>query len=359
MPERRTKKSTPLGFGVVGCGVIGPTHCDAINQVEGATLLAVCDTSPEKAAKLGERYGVAYYSDLSAFLQHPGLDVVNVCVPSGYHGQVGIAAAQAGKHVLVEKPIEVTLEAADRLIAACEAAGVKLGVISQHRFAPDVQKVRQALENGEFGPMVLGEAIIKWYRSQEYYDSGDWRGTRALDGGGALMNQGVHYIDLLQWLMGPVVSIKATTLTRTHQIEVEDVAVAILTFASGALGRITGSTSIFPGLPERLEIHGQDATALIEADRLTAYYRRDEMGEVGSYGQSSKTLPTKTKARKGGAADPAAIGISLHIAQVADFVAAIRENRDPAITGPAARRPLEIILAIYGSSAENCEVKLV
>ena len=348
-----------IGFGVVGCGVIAPTHCAAINDVAGADLVAVCDTNPEKAEKIGKEYGVPFYTDLDEFLKHPGLDVVNVCVPSGYHAQVGKAVARAGKHVLVEKPIEVTKEAALQLIEACEQAGVKLGVISQHRFAKDIIKVKEAIEAGEFGKMVLGEASIKWYRTQQYYDSGDWRGTKALDGGGALMNQGVHYIDMLQWLMGPVESIRAEAVTLTHQIEVEDLATAILRFKNGALGTITGSTSIFPGLPERLEIHGENGTALIAADILQTYYNRKDMENVGNYGMSPKE---KEKAASsggaGGAANPAAIGHSLHTAQVADFAAAVREGRDPAITGQAALRPLEIILAIYRSAAEKREVTL-
>ena len=163
-----------IGFGVVGCGVIGPTHCDAIAQAEGARLVAVCDVDESKARALGERYGVPYFADLAALLRQPHIDAVSICVPSGYHALVGVAAARAGKHVLVEKPIEVTLAAADSLIAACNEAGVTLGVISQHRFAPDVQRVKAAIEAGEFGPMVLGDAVIKWYRTQAYYDSGAW-----------------------------------------------------------------------------------------------------------------------------------------------------------------------------------------
>jgi UDP-N-acetyl-2-amino-2-deoxyglucuronate dehydrogenase len=350
--------SRSVGFGIVGCGVIAPTHCDAIKDVPGAELVAVLDIDPERARSIGERYGVPYFTNQAEFLAQPGLDVVNILLPSGFHATVGSAAAQAGKHVLVEKPIDVTVESALKLIEACEAAGVKLGVISQHRFAPEVIKVKKAVEAGEFGPLVLGEASIKWYRTQKYYESGNWRGTKALDGGGALMNQGVHYIDLLQWIMGPVESIKAEVQTRTHQIEVEDLAVAVLRFANGALGSITGSTSIFPGLPEKLEIHGQDATALIEADVLKGFYNRANLGEVGNYG-TKQTISDKNDGKgPGGAASPTSIGHSLHTAQVADFLAAIQENRDPAITGRDALRPLEIILAIYRSAAENREVKL-
>ncbi len=350
--------SKSVGFGIIGCGVIAATHCEAIKDTPGGELVAVFDIDPVRATTISERYDVPFYTEQAAFLAHPGLDAVNILLPSGFHATVGMAAAKAGKHVLVEKPIDVTVEAALQLIQACETAGVKLGVISQHRFAPEILKVKKAIEAGDFGRLVLGEASIKWYRTQQYYDSGSWRGTRALDGGGALINQGVHYIDLLQWMMGPVESVKAEVQTSTHNIEVEDLAVAVLRFANGALGSIIGSTSIFPGLPEKLEIHGEDATALIEADVLKAYYSRASLGEVGSYGIEKELIQKNENNGGGGAADPAAIGHSLHTAQLADFVAAIVENTDPAVTGRDALRPLEIILAIYRSAAENREVKM-
>jgi predicted dehydrogenase len=349
--------SKSVGYGVIGCGVIATTHCEAIKDTPGAELVAVFDIDPERAKNIGERYGVPFYTDQAAFLAQPGLDVVNILLPTGFHSAIGIAAAKAGKHVLVEKPIDVNIAPALELIEVCETAGVKLGVISQHRFAPEVLKIKKAVEAGEFGPLVLGEASIKWYRTQQYYDSGNWRGTKALDGGGALMNQGVHYIDLLQWIMGPVESIKAEVVTLTHNIEVEDLAVAVLRFANGALGSITGSTSVFPGLPEKLEIHGRDATALIEADALKGFYNRASLGEIGNYGAKQVTGKDETNGA-GGAAKPEAIGHSLHTAQVTDFTAAILEDRDPAITGRDALRPLEIILAIYRSAAENREVRM-
>jgi UDP-N-acetyl-2-amino-2-deoxyglucuronate dehydrogenase len=362
-----TISSKTLGFGIVGCGVIAPTHAEAIAATDGARLVAVCDVDPAKAQKIGEQYDVPYYTDLAAFSQHPNLEVASICVPSGLHASVGIPLAKSGKHLLVEKPIEVSVPAAQALIQACAEAQVTLGVISQHRFAPDVLKVREAVQSGELGQLVLGEAMIKWYRTQKYYDSAGWRGTYQLDGGGALMNQGIHYIDLLQWIMGPVASVKAATITRTHQIEVEDVGVAILHFANGALGSITGSTSVYPGLPERLEIHGSDGTAIIESDKLKSFQLRQELGNVGDYGMAAKlreqasqpSVPTPVPAEpKSGAANPAAIGAKAHAWQIADFVAAIRDNRPPAITGQDALRPLELILAIYRAAKSNCEVFL-
>jgi UDP-N-acetyl-2-amino-2-deoxyglucuronate dehydrogenase len=216
-------------------------------------------------------------------------------------------------------------------------------------------QVREALTAGRFGKLILGDAIIKWYRTQGYYDSGDWRGTWALDGGGALMNQGVHYIDQLQWMMGPVKSIYARTATSAHNIEVEDIAIAILNFENGAIGTIEGSTAVYPGLPERLEITGTEGTAVIEAGKVKIWEFKDEKGEASAYG--NKVKPEKTAAATG-SADPAAIPSAGHQAQLANLIAAIEGDRDPAITGEDARRPLEIILAIYESARTGREVTL-
>lgn len=331
-------ESQALGFGILGCGVIAPTHAEAIAKTEGAKLVAVCDTDPAKARKIGERFAVPFYTDPAAFSRHVGLAAVSVCVPSGLHARAGIPLAESGKHLLVEKPIDVTVAAARALIDTCKQAGVQLGVISQHRFAPDVVRARELVQNGQLGTLVLGEAFIKWFRSQAYYDSADWRGTLELDGGGALMNQGIHYIDLLQWMMGSVVAIKAATMTRTHKIEVEDVGVAILRFANGALGSITGSTSVYPGLPERLEIHGDAGTIILESDKFKMLHLRSELGDAGNYGMSAKLAqadeaePENEKSGASGAANPAAIGSNAHAWQIEDFVGAIRDNRPPAIT---------------------------
>lgn len=353
--------SQNIGFGIVGAGVIGPTHAEAIqaNAANGARLVAVMDTVTAAAQKMGTHYGVPAYTDLTEFLAHPGLDVVNVCVPSGMHAEIGIAAAKAGKHLIVEKPLDINLEAADRLIQTCRQHGVKLGVISQHRFSPAMRQLRQALETGRFGDLVLGDAIIKWYRTQQYYDSAGWRGTYKVDGGGALMNQGIHYVDLLQWIMGPVKRITAKAMTRTHHIEVEDVALAILEFENGALGTIEGSTSVYPGLPERLEISGRDATVIIEAGQIKTWDFKDEQGEANNYGGvAKKNKPAGGSNVATGAANPAAIANSGHIFQVSDMLGAIRQNREPALNGEEARKPLEIILAIYKSARENQSITL-
>ncbi|HEY4025894.1 MAG TPA: Gfo/Idh/MocA family oxidoreductase, partial [Candidatus Dormibacteraeota bacterium] len=256
------------GFGIIGCGVIAPFHARAVGELPNARLVAVADVIPERAGRLAAEFGAEAHTEVDALLARPDVDVVSVCVPSGLHAEIGVRAAAAGKHVVVEKPIDITLEAADRLIAACRDRGVTMTVISQNRFRPAVQRLRELIDAGRLGRLVVGDAVVKWYRSQDYYDSGDWRGTWALDGGGSLMNQGVHYTDLLQWMMGPVDRVFARCATATHErIEVEDVAVALLHFASGAVGVLEASTAVYPGLSERLEVTGTGGTVIIEAGR--------------------------------------------------------------------------------------------
>jgi predicted dehydrogenase len=343
--------NTPeIGFGIIGLGNVAHKHAQAILATSDAKLVAGLGTDPAKAAEFVGQYGGVAYTDLDAFLAHPGLSVVNVCTPSGDHARFGCAAAQAGKHVMVEKPIEVTLEAADHLIEVCREAGVKLAVISQRRFEPDIQRLRKALQAGYFEELLSADVFIKWYRSQEYYDSNSWRGTYRLDGGGALMNQGVHYVDVLQWLVGPVKSVRAITRTAAHNIEVEDLALAMLTFENGAVGLLEASTMHYPGLPERLEITGRNGTAVLEAGKFKVWEFKTPPDEA--------TVQIDDILGDTGAKDPNAISYQGHAYQIADMVAALREQRDPAITGEDARKPIEIILAVYQSARENREIFL-
>jgi len=345
-----------FGFAIVGCGVIAPFHARALASIANARLRAVVDVIPERARQRATEFGAEAYTELSPVLERGDVDVVCVCVPSGLHAAIGMQAAAAGKHVLVEKPIEVSLGAADRLIAASRRCGVKLGVISQHRFDGGVERLRAALTAGRFGRLLLGDAIVKWYRTQEYYNSGGWRATWELDGGGALMNQAVHYVDLLQWMMGPVDRVVARTGTAAHAIAVEDVALALLTFRSGALGIIEASTAVYPGLPERLEITGTNGTAIVEAGDVSVWEFRDEKGEVGPYGRKAKAL--NRSSAPAAAADPAALSIAGHRAHLIDMIEAIETDREPAIPGEDGRKPLEIILAIYESARSGTEVVL-
>lgn len=335
------------GFGIVGCGVIAPIHADAIASLPGARLVAVTDIVPEKAEAFAEERGVAWEADLDAFLGRPDIDVVCVCVPSGLHAEIGARAARVGKHLVVEKPIEVTVAAADRLLDATESAGVLLTVISQHRFDAGPRRVRQLVDQGRLGRLILGDAVIKWYRSQGYYDSGGWRGTWALDGGGALMNQGVHYVDLLCWTMGLVEEVTALCTTQAHSIEVEDVALALLRFRSGAVGLLQATTAAYPGLPERLEISGTGGSVIVEGGELKMAELVDEKGDVGAYGRApGSSAPAGGTA----AADPAAVASEAHRAQLADFLAALDGGGRPLVTGDQARMNVAVICAVYESA---------
>jgi UDP-N-acetyl-2-amino-2-deoxyglucuronate dehydrogenase len=340
---------TRFGFGIVGAGVIATTHAEAIAQVPGAWLAAVTDTSPEAAKRLAASRGCAAEPDLDALLARDDVDIVTVGVPSGLHAEVGVAAATAGKHVIVEKPIDVTLTAADRLIEAARAADVKLTVISQHRFDPGVVELRSLIDDGALGSLLLGEASTKWYRSQAYYDSGTWRGTWALDGG-SLMNQGVHYVDLLLACMGPVAEVTAISATQAHEIEVEDVAIALLRFRSGAVGTVVSSTSVFPGLAQRLEISGTHGTVVIEDGEIISRGLASEPPE----GQTSDSQPGGQPA---GASTPG-IGVASHVAQIADFVQVIEHDREPTATAQDGRAALEVVLAVYESARERRTVHI-
>jgi UDP-N-acetyl-2-amino-2-deoxyglucuronate dehydrogenase len=348
--------SRTYGFGIVGCGVIAPTHVRAIEALPRTRLIGVTDLDPAKAAELADREQVTAFAELSAMLADPAVDIISVCVPSGLHAEIGIEAAKAGKHLIVEKPIDVTLDAADRLVAAVDAAGVTMTVISQHRFSPGHQHLRHLVVSGALGRPVLGEAIVKWYRSQGYYDSAAWRGTWALDGGGAVMNQGVHYVDLLRWIMGPVSSITAVCSTQAHTgIEVEDVALATVHFASGAVGLIEASTAIFPGFAARLEVTGTLGTVVVEDGVVTSEELMGARDDVGDYGArpaapASEVPHGSAAPDAAAAADPAALNQSGHVAQFVDFIDALDEGRPPAVTGEEGRATLALVRALYDAA---------
>jgi UDP-N-acetyl-2-amino-2-deoxyglucuronate dehydrogenase len=338
------------GFGIVGAGVIAAIHADAIallskTGLAEARLVAVTDVAPGAAAAFAAARGGRAEPDLGALLARRDVEVVCVCVPSGLHAAIGIQAAKAGKHLVVEKPIDVSLDAADRLIDAARTAGVALTVISQHRFDPGLVELRRLLDGGALGRLVLGEASTKWYRTQDYYDSAAWRGTWAMDGG-SLMNQGVHYVDLLRWCMGPPAEVTALYSTQAHRIEVEDTALAVVRFASGAVGTILSSTAAFPGFPQRLEITGTEGTVIVEDGRIV---RR---------ALATGTDPASAAAAAPAAADPAALDVASHAAQLADLLDAVEGGREPSVSGESGRDALEIVLAVYESSRIGRSVRL-
>jgi UDP-N-acetyl-2-amino-2-deoxyglucuronate dehydrogenase len=346
-------------FGIIGCGVIAPTHADALATLPDAELVAVVDTDPEKALKIAQKYHVTAYTDIQEMLDKEQLDVVDVCTPSGMHGEHACQVMRAGCHVIIEKPMEITRPRIEEMLQVQRETGRKLAVISQHRFDEATQQVHELVEQRAFGRLVLGNAAVPWWRSQQYYDSGAWRGTWALDGGGILMNQSIHSIDLLQWLMGRVKTIRAYTDTLVHQMETEDVAVAILRFENGALGTITATTGAYSGIGTRIEVCGDRGSAVIESDRLSFLSLHQEGEEVSAYGLSPKKFKLQADKPAGGtASNPAALNASTHAQQIADMLRAIREDGTPLVDGHAGRHPVEIILGVYEAARTGQEVTL-
>ena len=300
----------------------------------------------ERAATAAANYGVAHATSLEDLYNL--VDAVTICLPSGMHADATIQCARAGKHVLTEKPLEITLANALSMVTECEKEGVKLGCISQHRFATDMQRLKKAVVAGELGRLIQGDSITKWFRSQNYYESAGWRGTWAMDGGGALMNQGVHYVDMIQWIMGGVKSVQARIATLNHNIEVEDSALAIVEYNNGAMGLIQGSTAVYPGLSERLEVHGTLGTVVIESDRAKIWVVKDP-AEQENFGPMVKLMQHHEIPE-----DPStAKWNEAHRLQIEDFTESILLDRAPAISGRDALEPLKVILAIYESSKRD------
>ena len=348
--------NTKHSFGLVGCGMIAEYHARAIGEIPGASVAAAYSRNPSNAQKIAAiAPGCAVYDDLDRMLAHPGLDVICICTPSGAHLEPALKAAQVGKHVVVEKPLEITLERCDAIIAACDHAGVRLCTIFPSRFSPANVALKVAIDTGRFGRLTLGDTYVKWWRTQDYYDSGGWRGTWDLDGGGALMNQAIHNVDLLQWLMGDVAAVSAMTATLAHErIEVEDTAVATVRFQNGALGVIEAATSTYPGLLKRTEIHGSRGSARVEQDDITLW---DFDLKVPSDNEIFARM-SATPGSKAGASDPRGISHAGHRDQLADFLAAIDEDRPAAVDGREGRKSVAIIRAIYESAREGREVAL-
>jgi predicted dehydrogenase len=345
------------GFAVVGCGMISRFHAKALAEVPNARMVAAMDSEPARARKFADELGLgdAAYTELAPMLARKDVDIVIVATPSGAHMDPAVAAANAGKHVVVEKPLEVTVERCDRIIEACDRNGVKLCTIFPSRFADSNRTLKAAVDAGRFGRLTLGETTCKWWRSQAYYDQGGWRGTWALDGGGALMNQAIHNVDLLLWMMGPATHVTAFTATLAHErIEVEDTAVACLRFKNGALGVIEATTSVFPGYPKTIAIHGDRGSALIEQEDVLRWeFNPDTPEDKGV----KERFASKVGA-SGGSSDPSAISHVYHARQLTDFVQALDSGRRPLVDGREGRRAVETIIAIYRSAQTGRPVEL-
>jgi predicted dehydrogenase len=328
-------------IGIIGGGGISDTHARAAGEVEGVEVTAFYGDNPEKISQLAQRYGGNCFHDLDSFLSHEPLDLVIIGSPSALHAEQGIAAARRGLHVLTEKPIDVTTAKADELIEACERARVKLGVCFQDRVSPDIVRLKRLLDDGRIGRPIVCSGYVKWYRPPEYYANSRWRGRRALDGGGALMNQGVHTVDLLLWLMGDVERVYARTITAFHSIEVEDTAVATLEFCNGAVGTLEAATSIYPGYQRRVEVSGSEGTIVLEHDRIAGADLRTPDATLVIQGESNTNAS---------ASSPIVSDISGHRRLIEDFIQAIDTNGRPVCDGNEGRRSVQLVEAIYQSS---------
>jgi UDP-N-acetyl-2-amino-2-deoxyglucuronate dehydrogenase len=336
-----------VSVGLIGGGNISDTHARAAIAIPGVEVAAVYGVNPEKVSRLCREYGGTPYQDFNSFLAHRPMEMVIIGSPSGLHAQQGIAAAAQGLHVLVEKPIDISAERAGALIAACENAGVKLGVIFQDRFKPEIRRLKQLIRDGVLGRLLLVDARVKWYRPPEYYRHSRWRGTWPLDGGGALMNQGVHTVDLLLWLLGDVVEVQARTATMLHSIETEDTALALLEFSSGALATLQATTAAYPGYSRRLEITGSEGTVVLENDRIIAADLRRPCPSLLS-GQPDDQGPS--------ASSPVVNDVRGHQSAIEDFIRAVEKDETPACDGRAAQRSVALIERIYQASQQfsNC-----
>jgi len=329
-----------IHVGLIGAGNISQTHARAAAAIPGVSVAAVHGANGAKARELAAAHGAAAYDSLDAFLDHKPMDMVVIGSPSGVHAVQGVAAARHRLHVLVEKPIDVTTERADALIAAAEESGVRLGVLFQDRLKPGIVKLKQLVDSGGLGRVLSVSARVPWYRPPDYYRLSRWRGTAALDGGGALMNQGIHTVDLLLWVLGDVIRVQARTATLLHEIESEDTALALLEFASGAAGVLEASTATYPGYPRRVGITGTEGTVVLEHDRLvTADLRTPRPELVGDGGDANAS-----------ASSPVVSDASGHQRLIEDFLRAIETGSRPACDGHEGRRSVELVEAIYRSA---------
>ncbi len=344
-----------FGIGIIGCGNIGGVHVSALKGVPCARLVGGAEVGEERRRAFTETTGAPCYADYEELLRRPDLDAVCVCTPSGLHMEPAVAAARAGKHIICEKPLEVTLDRVDAILRETQAHGVKLCAIFPMRFDPAARLIKQAADAGRFGRLTMGDCYNKWWRSEKYFEKAKWRGTWKLDGGGACMNQGIHAIDLVQWFMGPVESVCAFTERLVHPgIETEDTAAAVLRYRSGAVGVIECTTSVFPGADRRIEVLGDKGMAVLEGDALTTW-------------QFAETRPEDDEVRRRYSAqgiaerpanDPMGGGHARHRAQIADFLEALATGREPQVNGPEGRKAIEIILAIYESARTGRTVRL-
>lgn len=337
------------GFGIVGCGLVSKLHVAAIEKIENAELIGVFNTPKSYAEDFAKKHNCRVFDTYEEMLNCEDIDIVNICTPSGTHAPLAVEAANHKKHVMVEKPMAITKQQMDELTAAVEQNNIKLAVISQFRFNENIQKVKKAIENGELGDIIIGDIYMKYYRSPEYYSSSDWRGTWAMDGGGALMNQGIHGIDILQYLVGPVKAVSGICKTLARDIEVEDTASLVVEYQNGAIGVIQGTTCVEPGYPRIIEITGTRGTISLSETEIIKW---DVDGKSLDSSQASGN-------KYGGYRDPGALATDSHLPQIQDMLNAIEEDRAPMVDVYEGRKPVDIILAAYKSSELRKQVEII
>jgi predicted dehydrogenase len=337
-----------MKFGIVGTGMIAEFHALAIAEIPGTSIVACLDAVPERAKAFGAKHGCRSYSSLDRFLDDAEVQIVNICSPSGAHLDSAVPAAESGRHVIVEKPLEISVERCMRIVEACDRAGVTLSGIFPSRFHGAARELKAAVDAGRFGQLSMGSAYVKWWREQSYYSGSAWKGTKAMDGGGALMNQSIHAIDLLLWYMGKVRRVSAFTGIAGHTgLEIEDNAAAVVEFENGALGAVQGSTATWPGFLKRVEVMGTSGSAVLEEENLSFWkFATETAGD-----EATRVKYASATSSGGGASDPSAIGHHGHRLQIEDVLRAIRDGGKPLVDGIEATRAVALIEAIYESSA--------
>ncbi|HYH11196.1 MAG TPA: Gfo/Idh/MocA family oxidoreductase [Thermomicrobiales bacterium] len=342
--------SDSLGIGIVGAGIIGNVHAGALEEVDGTRIVAIAEPREDAGQALASKTGGTWYASYEEMLASPDVDLVILATPSGLHADQAVLAAQAGKHIVTEKPMAITPDGLDRMIGAVESSDIEMAVIFQNRLSADVVKVKRAVEAGMIGKPILGNAFVHWHRTQEYYNAnGGWRGTWALDGGGSLMNQSIHTIDLVQWIMGGVASVSANIGTLTHDIETEDTASANVTFRSGALGTIQGTTSSGKDWPVRVEIVGTGGRAVLEGGSLTHWEGDSELTD-------DILTPTDREFVQGWVPNEPFGGA--HRRQLRLIVKSLLEGETPPVPGREARKAVDVILAIYEAARTGNRVSV-
>jgi len=347
-----------IGFGVVGLGM-GAYHASAIVEAKGAKLVALCDADEDRLNKTNEKFKVKAYKNYTDMLSDREIEVINVCTPSYLHVDMAILAVKAGKHVIVEKPVDIKVEKINTLIKEGNKAGIKMSAIFQSRTTPLNRRIKDAIDNGRLGKVIGVNGLLPWYREQSYYQGphGSWKGTWDMDGGGSLMNQGVHTVDLLQWFGGRVKSVFGSYGVFTHNIGAEDNTVAILKFENGALGTLMTTTCAYPGISQHIIIYGDKGTVAKEDEQLK-FWRIQGEKETAEETEMLNLYGPQEKRGATTASDPMAVGASGHTGLIEDMVHCILEDKEPMITIESAKHAVEIVNAIYESGRTGKEAFL-